>query len=85
MWRSCCFEMEKECVMFICVYVVLTTVVLFCMSMLVYKTECSEQQSYMALLSTILGVFVPTPGLGKMAKLKRAVTSVTTPSSVSIQ
>ena len=64
-WRSACLECDKDFVVFICTYVMIAMVTVFCFYQLIHLPNCSDQSSYLGVLGLILGIFVPSPSMKK--------------------
>lgn len=62
-WKSCCLRCDRDFVVFISTYLLLMNITIFCFYQLIHLTQCSDQSSYLAVLSIILGVFVDRPKL----------------------
>lgn len=60
-WKCCCLVAYKEELIFFSVYAVLLSVVFFCFFQLATKADCHDQATYIGLLGTVLGVFIPSP------------------------
>ena len=60
-WNCCCLKLDKEELVFFSVYTILISVVFFCFYQLATKHDCSDQSTYIGLLGTVLGVFIPSP------------------------
>ena len=64
-WRSACLECDKDFVVFMCTYLMILMVTLFCFYQLIHLPNCSDQSSYLGVLGLILGIFVPSPSMKK--------------------
>lgn len=64
-WRSACIEIDREFVVFMSSYFVLTGLLtFFCVGL--YKAESCEQSNlYQSLLLLILGVILPSPRMNR--------------------
>lgn len=60
-WQSCCFECDKDASVFFSIYFIIVSVVGFCFYQLTNMPDCSDQQTYVGVLSLILGVLLPQP------------------------
>lgn len=59
-WRSCCLTMDRRFVVFIVQAIVSCSILIFSMVMLFYKDSC-DNQIYIGLISTIIGLYMPAP------------------------
>ena len=59
-WRSCCLTVDKRFVVFATQSITCLSVMIFSMIMLFYKDSC-DNQIYVGLISTIIGLYMPTP------------------------
>jgi hypothetical protein len=55
-WKSCCFVIDKRAVQFFTQTFLMFITMMFCIYQLITLTSCQEQQTYIALLSTTLGL-----------------------------
>lgn len=62
-WRSCCLEMDKRAVMFFTTLGISVAVMIFCGVKLSFADTCDETNTWMALLTFILGIWIKTPAL----------------------
>ena len=60
-WRSACIELDKDFVVFISSYLVLTGLLTFFCIGLYNAESCEESNLYQSLLLLILGVILPSP------------------------
>ena len=60
-WKSCCFEIDRDSVRYFTQVGVLVAAGMFSGVMLVINPECNAQRNYSAILMMCLGVFIPTP------------------------
>jgi len=60
-WISCCIKMDKSAVKYFTQISVLTGLIVFSATMLVYDTDCNSQRNYASLLMVCLGCFLPQP------------------------
>ena len=59
-WKSCCLTVDKRFVVFITQALVASSILIFSMIMLFYKDSC-DNQIYIGLISTIIGLYMPAP------------------------
>lgn len=64
-WKSCCFNINKEMIVFITQNLIGLLIILFCIIKLNNKLECSEQQTFISLLTFICGILLPSPKFTK--------------------
>jgi hypothetical protein len=62
-WQSCCVTMDKEATIFFSQLVISVFVLLFCVYQLCVLLDCDSQQTYIGLLTLIIGVWLPSPNL----------------------
>jgi hypothetical protein len=60
-WKSCCFHIDKRVLLFWVQLAISLLMLLFCTQRLVVLNRCEEQSPYLAILSSILSVWLPTP------------------------
>ena len=64
-WKSCCFYVDKEVVVFSTKYFILIGLMIFFSFELHIATTCEDKQLFMSLLTLIIGVAIPSPRLQK--------------------
>ena len=64
-WKSCCFSINKEVVVFITQNLIGILIILFCIFKLNDDLDCSEQQTFISLLTFIVGILLPNPKFTK--------------------
>ena len=64
-WKSCCFSINKEVVVFITQNLIGVLIILFCIFKLNDDLDCSEQQTFISLLTFIVGILLPNPKFTK--------------------
>ena len=62
-WKSCCFYLDKEVVVFFTKYFILISMMTFFSVELHISTTCEDKQLFMSLLTLMIGVAVPNPKL----------------------
>ena len=65
-WRSCCLRMNPQAAVFFSQLFISSIVILFCIYELNSSTDCDTRGFYSALLTLILGWFVPSPGVQQL-------------------
>jgi hypothetical protein len=60
-WKSCCFKLDKRAVQFFSQLIVISGVMIFSGCQLVRLESCNDQQAYLGLLSTMIGILIPHP------------------------
>lgn len=61
-WKSCCFMLDSRSVIFFSQLFISVLVMLFAIVMLfLTRDNCEAQHVYIALLSSIVGVWLPSP------------------------
>ena len=61
LWRSCCVEIDRDAVVYITGFSLITATMSFCFFQLVNLKDCHSQQAYLSVLTLILGVLLPSP------------------------
>jgi hypothetical protein len=61
-WRTSCIELDRRCVIFITQTFFSLIVISFCIAKLVGPKE-DDDTIYISLLTTILGIYLPSPSL----------------------
>ena len=67
LWQSCCGCMiDRRATVFFSQLSIVMVLVAFCCYMLVQRDiECHEQNTYISLLTMVVGLFLPAPRIGK--------------------
>ena len=60
-WRSCCMKVNKQMVVYMTTMGILGGIIIFCCYQLTHLTSCSDQATYISLLSATVGLIVPSP------------------------
>lgn len=62
-WKSCCgLTVDKRLVLFLTQFIISFTIVVFSMVQLTIRDSC-DNQIYIGLITTILGLFCPSPSI----------------------
>ena len=61
LWRSCCVEIDRDAVVYLTGFSLITASMVFCFYQLIVLKDCHSQQSYLSVLTLILGVLLPSP------------------------
>ena len=65
-WRSCCFTLDRRCLLFLVQVLVTFSLMIFSMYRLVIADECSpDKQVFIGLLTMVVSVWIPSPKLSK--------------------
>ena len=65
-WRSCCFILDRRCLLFLMQVVVTILMMLFSMYKLAVSDECSpDRQVFSSTLTLCLSIWIPSPKIGK--------------------
>jgi hypothetical protein len=59
-WNSCCLTVDKRFVVFTVQSITCLSIMVFSMVMLFFKDSC-DNQIYISLISTIVGLYMPSP------------------------
>jgi hypothetical protein len=62
-WKSCCFYVDREVVVFSTKYFILISLMIFFSAELHISSTCEDKQLFMSLLTLMIGVAVPNPKL----------------------
>jgi hypothetical protein len=61
-WRCCIGgHTDSRLIKFLAVYFILVLVFIFCLFMLLNAKTCEDSTAYMALLTMLIGILIPTP------------------------
>lgn len=64
-WKSCCFYVDREVVVFSTKYFILIGLMTFFSYELHIAEDCNDKNLYQSLLMLVLGISVPNPKLNK--------------------
>ena len=64
-WRSLCLVVDKNAVMYFTTIFIIVGIMIFCIFKLITDDSCVAQQSYMGLLTLLLGLVAPAPTFKK--------------------
>ncbi len=59
-WRSCCFNVDKRCLIFLIQSIIGVGMLLFCALRLTYEPECDKAAPYWGLIGSVSGFFFNT-------------------------
>lgn len=62
-WKSCCFYVDKEVVVFSTKYFILIGLMIFFSYELHIAEDCNDKNLFQSLLMLVLGISVPSPRL----------------------
>jgi hypothetical protein len=60
-WESCCFRMDPRFTTFACQFFISCVVLVLCVTQLAASDSCETQSFYGSVLSTIIGIWMPSP------------------------
>lgn len=60
-WKSCCMLLDRRAVQYFTQIGIITGVMMFCIYQLTSLEGCDSQQTYMGLLTLLLGILIPNP------------------------
>ena len=60
-WKSCCYDLNKNAVMYFTTIIIITGIMAFCIYKLSINLTCESQTVYMGLLTLLLGILAPSP------------------------
>ena len=65
-WRSCCFTLDRRCVLFLVQVIITVLMMVFSMYKLVVSDECSpDRQVFSSILTMCLSIWLPAPRISK--------------------
>jgi hypothetical protein len=70
-WESCCLTMDKRAVQYFTQIAIIMGVMSFSIVQLIRLDDCDSQQTYMGLLTMMIGVIMPSPRFNKDDKNER--------------
>ena len=62
-WQSCCITLDKRATVFFSTLTISFMIIIFCIYQLTRGLSCEESNSYMSLLTFVVGVWVRQPEL----------------------
>ena len=65
LWHSCCLRIDQDACTFSVTMAAVFVVMFFCCFQLVTLKDCHSQNTYVAILSSLIGVLLPSPILKK--------------------
>ena len=60
-WESCCFRVDPRATVFACQFIISFMVLALCVTELLSSDSCETQSFYGSILSTIIGIWMPSP------------------------
>jgi hypothetical protein len=60
-WESCCFRVDPRFVVFACQFLISFVVLVLCVTELLDSDSCETQSFYGSILSTVIGIWMPSP------------------------
>lgn len=64
-WHSCCLRIDQDMCIFLCTMGAIFAIMGFCGYQLITLRDCHSQNMYVAILSSLIGVLLPSPVLKK--------------------
>lgn len=64
-WKSCCIELDRRAVQYFSQLFICVGIMTFCLVQLVRLDSCDDQQSYLGLLTLLIGIMIPSPKFNK--------------------
>jgi len=64
-WKSCCVVMDKRAITFFSQIFTTVSIMTFCMVQLVRLDDCNSEQTYLGLLTFLIGCMLPNPQFNK--------------------
>jgi hypothetical protein len=62
-WTSCCVRLDKQATLFFSTLGISLIMIIFCMNKLSGTLTCEETNTWISLLTFILGIWIKTPTL----------------------
>ena len=66
-WQSCCLTIDPRATVYFTQMIIGLAVLVFAGVQLVRLRSCPEQQAYLALFTFVIGLLLPSPGIGPKA------------------
>ena len=60
-WKSCCIILDKRAVVFFTQIIIMASCMGFCIVQLSRLSDCTSQQTYIGLLTLLIGIMLPNP------------------------
>lgn len=60
-WESMCLRVDRRAVQYFCQIIIITSIMIFAGYQLIHLQECDQQQSYLGLLTLLIGLVLPNP------------------------
>jgi hypothetical protein len=60
-WRSACFTLDPHFTTFVCQFIISFAALVLCVSQLWVSDSCESQSFYGNILTTLLGLWMPSP------------------------
>jgi hypothetical protein len=60
-WKSCCMVLDRRAVMYFTQIVIIGGTMSFCISQLYRDGTCETHQTYLGLLTMLIGILIPNP------------------------
>jgi hypothetical protein len=60
-WKSCCLILDKNFTQYITQMMIISLIIIFCITQLIRLDDCNNQRAYVGLLTFILGILLPQP------------------------
>lgn len=62
-WQSCCMTIDRRATRYFSQLAIAMLIMVFCIVMLIKHDDCPSQQLYSGILTTIIGIMLPSPSL----------------------
>jgi hypothetical protein len=62
-WDSCCLRIDRRATRYFSQLAIALVIMTFCIVMLVKHDSCESQQLYSGILTTVIGIMLPSPSL----------------------
>jgi cytochrome b561 len=64
-WESCCFKLNVHAVLYFTQIIVMLIGIVFSIYQITKLARCEDQTPYFGLLTSLIGIFLPSPKLFK--------------------
>jgi hypothetical protein len=63
-WKSCCITCDRRVLQFFSQLIIICMIMMFCIYQLSRLLSCTDQQTYVGILTMLIGVLIPNPKFG---------------------
>ena len=62
-WKTCCGDIDRRCLVYGIQMSLLFLIMGFCIFKLLHSADCNESQTYLGLLTMLVGLVIPNPSI----------------------